>query len=220
MEAKMALGTGSKFAIGCGGALAAVLILGLIVYGVIKGQNNKFVKKEQNILALNKYIVNKTNTAYQDLKTSGAIRNVSMEDFSKIISSNTNAAIPSAAVKPGGFGGMAITKQNMGENAQDIDKAMLAKIKPYMLEIEKAKTLKIKAIRDYQTTLKSIPDKWFASWLGFPSADIDLKKEAELMVSGDTKEAERTGIQDAVNPVGTTNLDGKNSREALTKDKK
>jgi hypothetical protein len=216
----MALGTGSKIGIGCGGAVAVVLVLGLVAYGIVSSKNNGFVRKEQNILALNKFILNKTNTAYQDLKTSGAIRNVSMEDFTKIISSNTNAAIPSAAVKPGGFGGMAITKQNMGENAQDIDKAMLAKIKPYMLEIEKAKTLKIKAIRDYQTSLRSIPDKWFAKWLGFPSADIDLKKESEMMVSGDTKEAERTGVQDAVNPLGTTNLDGKTSRENLTKDKK
>lgn len=216
----MALGTGKWIGIGCGGALVGALILGLIGYGIVKGQNNKFVRKEQNILALNKFILNKTNTVYQDLKTSGAVRNMSMEDFTKIVSLNTNAAIPSAAVKPGGFGGMAITKQNMGENSQDIDKAMLAKIKPYMLEIEKAKTLKIKAVRDYQTTLKSIPDKWFAQWLGFPSADIDLKKEAELMVAGDTKEAEKTGIQDAINPLGDKNLDGKTSRENLTKDKK
>jgi hypothetical protein len=216
----MALGTGSKVGIGVGIVFGSLLLLSLITYGVIASKNNKFVRKEQNILALNKFILNKTNTVYQDLKTSGAVRNMSMEDFTKIVSLNTNAAIPSAAVKPGGFGGMAITKQNMGENSQDIDKAMLAKIKPYMLEIERAKTLKIKAVRDYQTTLKSIPDKWFASWLGFPSADIDLKKEAELIVSGDTKEAEKTGIQDAVNPLGTTNLDGKTSRENLTKDKK
>jgi hypothetical protein len=211
---------GKKIAMGCGGVFLAFVIVILIGYGVIKSKNNGFVRGEEEILALDKFIINKTNTAYQDLKTSGAIRNMSMEDFTKIVSLNTNAAIPSAAVKPGGFGGMAITKQNMGENAQDVDKTMLAKIKPYMMEIERAKTLKIKAVRNYQTKLRSIPDKWFASFLGFPSKRIDLDKEEALISSGETKEQERTGVQDAINPLSDKNLDGKTSRENLTKDKK
>lgn len=204
-----------KFGIGCGGAVLAALLVLLIGYGVVKSQNNSFVRQEEEILALDKFILNKMNTAYQDLKTSGAIRNVSMEDFTKIVSLNTNAQIPSAAVKPGAFGGMAVTKQNMGENAQQIDKEMLRKIQPYMKEIERAQTLKIKAVRNYQAKLRSIPDKWFASWLGFPSDRIDLKKESQMITSGETKEAERTGIQDAINPVGEKNLDGKTSRDNL-----
>jgi hypothetical protein len=215
----MALGTGQKIAIGCGGALLAVLIAGGIVYGTIKGYNNSFVKQEEEILSLDKYIINKRDTAYQDLKSSGAIRNMSMEDFTKIVSLNTNAAIPSAAVKPG-FGGMAVTKQNMGEDAQAIDKDLLKKIQPYMKEIERAKTLKIKAVRNYNATLRNIPDKWFASWLGFPSKRIDMSKEEETLLSGDSKETQRTGVQDAINPLGDKNLDGKTSRENLTKEKK
>jgi hypothetical protein len=219
-EEKTGLPAIAKAGIGCGGALFVFLIVGGIIYGTIKGANNKFVRQEQEILALDKYILNKMNTAYQDLKTSGAVRNVSMEDFTKIVSLNTNAAIPSASVKPGAFGGMAITKQNMGENSQELDKQILAKIQPYMKDIEKAKTLKIKAVRNYQTTLDSIPDKWFASWLGFPSKRIDLAKENEMIMAGDTSEAKKTGIQDAINPLGDKGLDGKTSLENLTKEKK
>jgi hypothetical protein len=209
------MGLGSKIGIGCGGAVAALLILGLIGYGVVKSKNNKFVRAEEEIVALDKYVANKMNTAYQDLKTSGSVRNMSMEDFTKIVQLNTDAKIPAGTVQPGAFGGMAVTRQNMGQNAQDIDKDMLKKIQPYMKEVERAQTLKIKAVRNYRAMLREIPEKWFASWLGFPTDRVDLKKADEIMRSGETAETQRTGIQDAINPVGTKNLDGKTAREAV-----
>lgn len=154
---------------------------------------------------------------YQDLKSSGAIRNVSQEDFRKIVELNMNAKIPVGTVQPGAFGGMAVTRQTMGENMQAMDKELMRKIQPYIKDIEKAQTSKIKIVRDYKRVLRNIPDKWFASFFGFPSAEVDLKKESEIISSGETKETVKTKTMDAVNPLGDKGLDGKTSRENLQK---
>jgi hypothetical protein len=105
----------------------------------------------------------------------------------------------------------------MGQNMQDMDKELMRKIQPYIKDIEKAQTSKIKIVRDYKRTLRNIPDMWFAKAFGFPSSEIDLKKEQELISSGETKETVRTGIQDAINVTGDKSLDGDTSRKNLKK---
>ena len=197
-------------------AIGLILLITL-PYSCAKGYNNKFVHYEEEILALNHFVENKHNSMYQDLKSSGAIRNVSQEDFRKIVELNMNSKIPTGTVQPGAFGGMAVTKLNMGENMQAMDKELMRKIQPYIKDIEKAQTSKIKIVRDYKRTLRNIPDKWFASLFGFPSAEVDLKKESEIISSGESKETVRTKTMDAVNPLGDKGLDGKTSREQLQK---
>jgi len=192
-------------------------ILILMIYSCGKGYNNKFVHYEEEILAVNQYVENKHNSMYQDLKTSGALRNVSQEDFRKIVELNMNAKIPVGSVQPGAFGGMAVTRQNMGANMQDLDKELMHKIQPYVKDIEKAQTSKIKLLRDYKRTLRNIPDKWYAKILGFPSAEIDLKKESEILSSGETKETVRTKTMDAINVTGSQNINGENNRKNLEK---
>jgi hypothetical protein len=193
------------------------LIVLMSLYSCGKGYNNKFVHYEEEILALNHYIENKHNSMYQDLKSSGAIRNVSQEDFRKIVELNMNSKIPTGTVQPGAFGGLAVTKLNMGENMQGMDKELMRKVQPYVKDIERAQTSKIKMVRDYKRTLRNVPDRWFASAFGFPGNEIDLKKESEIISSGETKETVRTKTMDAINTTGDKSLDGKTSREQLQK---
>jgi hypothetical protein len=195
----------------------ALILLVTIPYSCTKGANNKFVHYEEEIIAVKHYIENKHNSMYQDMKSSGAIRNMSQEQFRAIVELNMNSKIPTGSIQPGAFGGMAVTKQNMGENFQEMDKELMRKIQPYVKDIERAQTAKIKLVRDYKRTLRNIPDKWYASILGFPSAEINLKDEAEVISSGESKETMRTKTMDAINPTGDKSLDGKTSRENLQK---
>ena len=189
-----------KTLIGCGIVAAIGFFFCIFIYSMIKGYNNDFNLREQKIVLQDKRRENIHNDIFQEMKAKGFITDADADKQMEAIKLNMNAPIPAAAVSQGMLGSLAVTRATMPFNEKFYENLMKS-VEHHQKDFKDAQDKKLVLIAQYKKVLNDIPNKWFASWLGFPSKNINLEEQSEVIGSKATKDTWKTKQMDVINPI-------------------